>query len=83
MLARSRSNLSLKRTVRRIPYFDPCDGGINAAVLFLLEPLLALLPKLGAVVLVGRKAQNARSLVAETTSARIYASLPVLGTMTG
>ncbi len=125
-----------------IPYFDPCDGGINASVLFLLEapgpravrsgfisrdnpdpsarnfrallagagisrersvlwnivswyigtgtkiraalgsdieagashlsPLFALLPTVQAVVLVGRKAQRARTRVGQLSSARIF-----------
>jgi uracil-DNA glycosylase len=126
----------------KIPYFDPCDGGVHADVLFLLEApgaravssgfisrdnpdpsarnfrkllaeaaiprersilwnivpwyigtdtrirpatrldiqagaaylptLLGLLPELRAVVLVGRKAQRARGLVARLTKARIF-----------
>ena len=129
----------------KIPYFDPCDGGINASVLFLLEapgpqavnsgfisrdnpdpsarnfrallagsgisrersvlwnivpwyigtgtkiraavasdieagttyllPLFALLPGVRAVVLVGRKAQRARSRIEQLSSARIFETL--------
>lgn len=128
-----------------VPYFDPCDGGINASVLFLLEapgpravssgfisrdnpdpsarnfrallagagisrersvlwnivpwyigtgtkiraavasdieagvthlpPLFALLRRVRAVVLVGRKAQRRRARIEQLSSARIFETL--------